>query len=468
MAIDKKFQVIFFLVIGFLILIFIFSKYRINSRATIQKANLRINAGKITKPLPFNWKAFAQGGEETGVRMLGNVIPQIAGFSPRYIRIDHIYDFYQVVSRDINNNLQLNWDLLDQTVCDIYHTGARPFFSLGYMPPALSKDGSLVSPPSNWVDWSYLVQKTIERYSGINTRLCGQVTGDWLKDIYYEVWNEPDLETFGKWSIYGGDKDYKTLYYYSVLGASKAKNVYQFLIGGPATTAAYKNWFQYFLNYLNKNNLRIDFLSWHHYSKNPDDFRDDVEKINFWLSDFPYNRYLSLPKIISEWAYDSNPNPVAETDLGATHSLMVIKNLIEQNLEMAFAFEIKDGPTPSWGILSYDGQKKPRFYALKFLNLLGRNRLEVDGEGSYVKALASQGYNKISAIIINYDPEEKNKELVPVTFFNLDPGSYQLSIYDLKSENPLTSVVTISNGQYRRFFDMSPNSAYAIELIKLN
>ncbi len=99
------------------------------------------------------------------------------------------------------------------------------------MPTALSEDGTLISAPKNWEKWTLLVQKTIEHYSGINNRLCGQITGIWKTDIYYEVWNEPDLETFGKWSIYGG-KDYKKLYYYSALGAARAKNVYRFHLGG--------------------------------------------------------------------------------------------------------------------------------------------------------------------------------------------------------------------------------------------
>jgi len=198
-----------FLLLLLIPLILFFSKEtkKFFSKAAPIKANITVDVKKIIGPLPSNWKALAQGGEEQGVRMLVNVVPQISALSPRYIRIDHIYDFYDVVSRDSQGNLLFNWDKLDATVCDIYRTGAKPFFSLGYMPYALSSDGSLISAPKNWEEWALLVQRTIERYSGKSTRLCGQVTGDLLKDIYYEVWNEPDHETFGKWSLYGGNKD---------------------------------------------------------------------------------------------------------------------------------------------------------------------------------------------------------------------------------------------------------------------
>lgn len=312
------------------------------SSAASIKANITIDAKKIIGPLPYNWKALAQGGEERGITMLENVILPLAALSPRYIRIDHIYDFYNVVSRDNNNQLIFNWQKLDQTVCDIYRSGAKPFFSLGYMPEALSDDGSLIGAPRNWDEWALLVQKTIERYSGKSTRLCGQVIGEFFKDIYYEVWNEPDHETFGKWSLYGGKKDYKLLYFYSSVGASRALNVYNFFLSGPATTAAYKNWFQNFLRFISDNNLKIDFLSWHHYSKNPVDFSDDLVNINNWLVDDQFERFRTLPKIISEWGYDSMPNPISDTNIGAAHTIVSIRNLIEQKLEMAFAFEIKD------------------------------------------------------------------------------------------------------------------------------
>src|SRR3989337_1232714 len=131
-------------------------------RAFAVRADIVVDVLKTSGPFPDRWKALAQGGEESGVRMLEPVIPQIAELYPRFIRIDHIYDFYDVVSRDHTGSLIFNFDKLDLTVCDIYHAGAKPFFSLGYMPPTMSEDGSLIDKPKNWNDWTFLVQKTVE------------------------------------------------------------------------------------------------------------------------------------------------------------------------------------------------------------------------------------------------------------------------------------------------------------------
>ena len=452
------------LVIFFPILfVVVFLGYQLYSRATPIKANIIVDTTQIVGPVPDRWKALAQGGEEMGVRMLENVVPQVAELYPRYIRLDHIYDFYDVVRRDANGQLFFNWTKLDETVCDIYHTGAKPFFSLGYMPPTMSEDKTLIGRPKDWSEWSLLVQKTIEHYSGINTRLCGQIYGQWLTDIYYEVWNEPDLESFGKWSIYGGSKDYKTFYRVSVEGANRAKNVYHFLIGGPVTTAPYKNWFQRFLDFTTENNIRIDFLSWHHYSKNADDFVDDMRKLNDWLSPPQYAKYRTLPKIISEWGFDSDPNPIADTNIGAAHTIASIRNFIEENFELAFLFEIKDGQTPRWGILKYNGEKTPRYHALQMLNALDGNRIKLSGEGTFVTGLASTNAEEINVLLVNYDLDNRNVESVPVTFIRLFNGNYSLTASYLDG-NHVNYDLTTTNGQVTKEILMPPNSIVSLNL----
>ena len=89
-------------------------------------ANIVIQADEVTGPLPHTWRTLAQGGEEKGVRMLEPVVDEVSLLEPRYIRIDHIYDFYDVVSRDARGSLTFSWSGLDQMVCDILQSGAKP------------------------------------------------------------------------------------------------------------------------------------------------------------------------------------------------------------------------------------------------------------------------------------------------------------------------------------------------------
>jgi len=465
-----KLKLLYYFILTLLAFPVLFFSFQYMSRAAKVKANIVVDVNKTSGPFPSRWKALAQGGEEAGVRMLENVIPQVSELYPSMIRIDHIYDFYNVVSRDSSGNLTFDFSRLDQTVCDIYHTGAKPFFSLGYMPPTMSEDGSLIGKPKNWNEWSLLVQKTIERYSGKKTILpCGGLYNYWKTDLHYEVWNEPDLESFGKWK-YLGDKSYSELYFYSVKGASAAQDVFSYKIGGPVTTALYKNWIQKFLDYVAVNKLQLDFISWHHYSKKTDDYVQDIINLNKWLAESPrYDRFENLPRIISEWGYDSEKNPIADTEVGAAHTLASIRNFINANIEAAFLFEIKDGPSGhSWGILNHDGSKKPRWYALQMLNGLNGNQIVVDGEGTFVSALASKDDEKISLILTNYDELGRNTEAVPVTFKNLTPGKYKLTKTNLNGQKIVDLNLEPINGEINltgaRAVIMPANSIISLEL----
>ena len=133
---------------------------------------------------------------------------------------------------------------------------------------------------------------------------------------------------------------------------------------------------------------------------------------------------------------------------------------------MAFLFEIKDGPTPRWGILTHDGQKKPRYQALKMINLLDKYRLKTEGEGSFIKAISTWSPKKITTILVNYDKNNKNIEMVPVTFVNLQSNSYSLTTTSLNGKKTTINNLTATNNQLQRNVLMTPNSVIALELEK--
>jgi hypothetical protein len=455
----------FFLIVSFP-LVFFLSLFSINlvKKASNQEVpNIIVNSDLVYAPLQQTWKAIAQGGEEQGVSMVESVVEQTQILSPKYIRLDHLYDFYSVAYRNENDELYVRFDELDNAICDITRTGARPFLSLGYMPAALSS-GGLTDPPRDWDEWTFLVQKTIEHYSG-NTPICGEPYDQLLSDIYYEVWNEPDLPTFGGWSIHGGNKDYRQLYYYSAKGAEQATAYKRYFIGGPATTAPYQNWMQKFLDYISYEGLRLDFISWHRYGQDPNIYQKDVYSVDAWLSNRAYEKYIVLPKVISEWGFDSEPNPLSETDMAAAHTIHAIRNLVDQKLELAFMFELKDGPSPSWGILGYNGEIKPRYTALLLLNDLKGKRVQVTGETSYIKSLASKQFDTTTIILSNYDRLAQYSAVVPVTIQGLEKGkSYMITEKNIKGEVLNYPIVANSYGEIMRLFDMQPNTIISLSI----
>lgn len=429
------------------------------SRAAPKPANIIIDTTNLIGPLHKSWAAFAQGGEEPPP-MLTSVVSKLRRLNPAYIRLDHIYDSYSVVQKQ-NNNFAYDFTRLDKTVDDIIAAGALPYFSLSYMPSVLTSSNSLIDIPSDWNFWKDLIKATIEHYSGKNNRN--------LNNVYYEVWNEPELPQFGNWKL-EGEKDYRLLYFYADKGAKEALNVNNFSLGGPSVGSYYSDWVKSFLSYIAANNLRLDFYSWHRYTKKPYEYLTDIQKIRKDLSFFP--KFANIPFILSEWGIESGNLPINNSEMAAAFTINAL-SYFNKDINLAFAFEIKDGPPPEggkWGLLTHEKNPdqplspKPRYKAFEALSKMSGNQLAVNGSGTYVSGIASVLDGSIRVILSNYDPASKNTENVPVTFTGLDPSVYTLNyIYPLTG-NFGTYELTTTDGEIGKTFIMPPNTFVFLEL----
>lgn len=421
-------------------------------------ANLVIDTKAVLGPMPRPWRNLAQGGEDHNWR-IDKLTQPIAALQPEYIRLDHIYDFYDIV-QGTPGNITFNWTKFDLIIDDIVKTGAKPYIALSYMPPAISS-GDILAYPVHWSDWQLVVQKTIEHVSGTKG----------IRDVYYEVWNEPDL--FGSFKYYG-DKNYLTLYAYASAGAQNARGALPFKLGGPAITALYKNWFDSWAKSCVSNQWRCDFFSWHRYSNDLDQFAEDMALVKEWVQAYPQLEP-TLEFQITEWGHDSANHAGYDSQYAAAHTVagaIAMSNRVER----AFVFEIQDGKDPEgknywgrWGMFTHNdfgATSKPRYRGLKMLDSIADQRLQITGLGSWIKALAARNdLGETELIIANFDPKARNSELVPVTFLNIEPGAYTLSKEFLggvkQSEQLATSAAVL-----RAEVFMPANEVVKVKLIK--
>lgn len=429
------------------------------SEASGQPADLVVNADVPIGELPRPWVHLAQGGEELSANMFAPVLSQTKSLAPETIRIDHLYDGYDVVSRNESGQLTFNWTRLDEVVSTIRQTGAVPMLSLSYMPPAISS-GDIIDQPKDWSEWALVVQQTIEHYSG--------TLG--IPGVSYEVWNEPDL--FGGWKTYG-QKNYLNLYQWAVTGASRAQNVQPFKIGGPATTAPYDNWIDNLATFVEKNNLRMDFISWHRYSKDVDTYKKDFILVEKGLQRHPALS-ATVERYVTEWGPDSDNDRSNDSDLGAAHLVAVVR----ANLGLVhrlYTFELVDGKNPEgqeywgrWGLLTHPsvGNKtKPRYGAIQFLNKLSTNWLNTSGEGSWVQTIATKtNAGTIQVIVVNYDQFGSHTEQTPLSVEGLTPGGYKVS-KTLLGGGTTTDIFDIPpDGIWSTILNLSANNVVLIEL----
>ncbi len=429
------------------------------SRATGKPANITIDANLVTneKIDPSFMRAFTQGGEESG-NWLSPVQKEVTALKPKWIRIDHIYDFYDIVKRD-GNVLSFDFSKLDPLIDTIRATGATPVVSLSYMPPVIAKDGKITNPPTNWDDWSLVVQKTIEHVSGSS--------GKNISGVYYEVWNEPDHEQFGGWKL-TGEKNYLTLYHYAAIGAREAKQTQQFALGGPTTTGLYKDW----IIRLIETGDRVDFLSWHSYLLDPDRFSQDQRDVTSWLLRYPH--FVLLPKLITEYGFTGAKDPRYAQPFGSAYTAAVFRQLISGGPLALFTFQLKDGPGQEkgdgWGLISHESSGrilKPRYYLYSLLSRMAGNRVLLTGEGTWITGFASKQNDTIRIMLINFDAYGNHTETTPITITNLENGTYEYGQQYLQGNTPGESqklMESVTDHSLKKQIYMPAQSVVLIEL----
>lgn len=425
------------------------------SKATGENANITIDAESNLGGLPRPWRNLAQGGEDKNWR-IGNLKQSVKALDPMYIRLDHIYDYYDIVKKE-NGTLTFNWTAFDLVVSDILATGAKPFISLSYMPPAIAKNGEVTGLPENWGEYQTVIYRTINHLS--------KERG--IEDVYYEVWNEPDL--FGEWKMYG-EKNYLDLYRVAEKGASQVKGAKTFKFGGSASTALYRNWFDGLAKYASDNNLQLDFLSWHRYTNNVEQFRKDMAEANSWLQSFP--KLANTELLITEWGHDSQNNKGYDNAYSAAHTVAVSTEL-SGIIDKAFVFEIQDGKDPAgseywgrWGLFTHESfgtHAKSRYKGLLMLNQLGNTKLQLLGKGTWVKALATKEGETIKVIMANFDPNGSHSETVPFKVNNLSRSEYVVEQQFLDGTR-LSNVLPAIDRSVTTQISLRPNTVVMVTL----
>jgi hypothetical protein len=417
-------------------------------------ADITIDTSHIQGQIPSSfWQNLSQGGEEP-VDMIKPIITQIRTLRPELIRIDHLFDYYKVYVSPNN----YDFSRLDDAVNSILLTGARPMLSISYTTNDMAANGQNAGEPKDWNQWYALVKATAHRYS-IDKNISG---------IYYEVWNEPDL--FGSWK-YNRSPNYSTLYTQTSRAIVDGAGSASYKVGGPAITAYYSNWIKSLFATASANNLRLDFISWHKYSKYIEDYNKDFEDFNQIISDYP--GYFNIERIITEIGPNPEPDPWYDSKMSGIHLISMATNLTGK-IHRAFTFEPVDGPSPrsdkstGWGLITHpnNGAKpKPRFFALQFLNKLEGQQLTSTGNGSWVSSLASKNNNIIQVLLVNYDPNLTHAETFPLTIQNLSPGNYQMTTSTYLGNTSTKKITTTTN--YRDMIYLEPNTAIFIELQKI-
>lgn len=301
----------------------------------------------------------------------------------------------------------------DQIFDFLLAIGMKPFVELSFMPGALASGDKTVfhyranvTPPKDYARWATLIRSLVahwvERYGLAEVR-------QW----FFEVWNEPNLDVFGS----GKQEDYFKLYRYTVEAIKSVDSALK--VGGPATAA--NAWVQDFIGFCSKSQLPIDFISTHHYPTDafgqPGDdteaqlsksrrsvLRDEAREVRRQAG--------SWPIYYTEWCTSSNPrDPLHDEPYAAA---FVIKTIMEANglvqgySYWTFSDIFEENYFPSvpfhggFGLLNIHGIAKPVYRAYELLHMLGTEIIPVEGEHPTVDAWFVRGARAATVLLTNY------------------------------------------------------------------
>lgn len=375
-------------------------------------------------------------GEGPGGANVGDELAEAFGIvrselGVRSVRAHAVFHDVLGVYREIDGRPVHDFEKVDVAFERLLATGLTPLVELSFMPHDLASDptatvfdyGGIISPPRDPERWAALVVAFVEH---LRERFGADVVREWP----FEVWNEPNLKVF--WSA--DEAAYFDLY---DVTARAVKSVDpEIAVGGPATAAV--GWVDDLLAHARETGVPVDFLSTHTYGLSPLDLRPIAAR---------YGRP-DLPLYWTEWGVSpTHGSPINDSVWGAPLVCRGMRSAAGRITSLAYwvaSDHFVELGEPDrlfhggFGLLTVGNLRKPRFWAIRILELLGvtelEGRLTGDGAGGLVEAWATRDEDGRVAIAIwngtldqaKADGDRLLDRRVRITVEGLRPGEHRL------------------------------------------
>lgn len=438
---------------------------------------LEVNSEKPLSQLHHSFKVFTGVGRAKEIllkRIQTELITLQKEVGFKYIKFHGILDDTMMLyNEDKYGRPYLAYNYIDEVLDFLLSIGLKPLIQLSFMPKLLAKDPdstifynpAILSEPKNYEKWAYIITELtkhfLKRYGSSEVR-------SWL----FSFWNVP----FKSYAFaFENDEIAYELYRITRNCVKECDPLLRF--GTPSYGSLNFSSKEYydFLDFCRLNNCYPDFYNIHCYPvktsttkdlatlgesaiDNGENDRiilsDDPDYITHTLENFKKNiaRYPKLPIYITEWASTSSHRDWLNDT--CYRSAYIVKNILE-NYDGADSFgnwclsdTIEELPFSNeefhgeLGLFTYNGIKKPAYYAFTFLNKLMDTLLE-KGPGYFVTANQKGDYAVIFYNYSHVSPLYAQGVLFNVTFLE----RYN-AVIDTKSLEFDFILSQIENGKY--------------------
>lgn len=206
---------------------------------------------------------------------------------------EHTVDVHRIFkdfSKDPYDPANYNFIDTDNYLQVIELAGTKCFYRLGArIEHTITKCGTL--PPPDFHKWAVICEHIIRHYTE------GWANGFHMDIKYWEIWNEPDLDTddSAHKRTWGGTQA-EFFEFYDVAARHLKKCFPHLKIGGPALAGSWE-WADDFLKQVT---APMDFFSWHNYSNDPHRLADCIIHFREALDQYGFK---NTESILNEWNY---------------------------------------------------------------------------------------------------------------------------------------------------------------------
>ncbi|MCX5701325.1 MAG: hypothetical protein NTZ63_07310 [Candidatus Omnitrophica bacterium] len=285
-------------------------------------------------------------------------------------------------------------------------------------------------------------------------------------NIWYEVWNAPDLEDF----FLGRQQEYLNIYRLVSESIKELESQYKIHIpvGGPGTSWWFhsiegntpftpeKSLIYQLIKYCDYNHLPLDFVTWHAFSSDSRAEsestiykKDSIKLIRDWLSYFRLDN--NTPLIIDEWNYDRDANVLParreKSYISASYIPARIKGMCEAGIDNQIYFSLEDfqnnkeSVNRNVGVFYYTSGKqaykvgaKVSFNVFKMLKELGPDMYSVKLNDEFAGALLTKSGDSLEILIYNYIDPEIASNYISSNIINFSPSEIKFILNIVRSD----------------------------------
>lgn len=387
---------------------------------------------------PFEWWRHSIG--HGGVNSLPLPQKAVLGaklLSPKLIRI-FIQEFFYVYPEH---------GVFDFTKLDVYMdsfaaTGAKVAAAICIKPKCLYPEKNHeIFMPNNIEEWQELIRTMVNRYS-VERKIV----------THWEIGNEVDIgENGGCPYLIKNPADYYE--YYKITIKPILEVFPEAKIGGPALANTAEEYMKELAELCYKEGKQLDFVSWHLYSSNPEDYIERLDRTYRALECYGSSR----PEVLlTEFSKSFEELSVEEAAFDPSRAAVladVLFSLIDRKIDWTFYYHLWDqhcivpefepffkepyimqrhwNEIPHrFGLFGVKGEVRPTYFVYRMLAMAGHTEVKVEKyfDDLSVKAFTCTN-NGVSSMIINRGDKAAGDVIVVVKFTGLTPGIRTLKNY---------------------------------------